>query len=396
MVSIRDAGALWNQTGPRREPGAATALFFFNCAVLALTLVLGSPGNLWVCWVVFRFKCLQTFNNALLVSLAAGDLLKCCVDTPLLLASLLLSGAGGRVPASACALQRFTFALCGCVQLLTLVGISVERFQAVAFPFQTERRRARVRLWIPSIWACGAVLALVSLTLSEQALLYTACRPHLGEPGAVRLSQSDPFGPCVLVPLWGLSLAVIVVHYLRIFKVVRRHRKKVFSRGVQLRPAVSQQVCGWLSVPASDPRTAPPGSSGPPPPHRRAVLLVAEASGAPPRRGPEIVGAVCLLTAGARARVRKRAEGRMALRFGYIIVAFTLLWAPLPVILLMDVFSGPDGNRLQVALETSAVVLTGLQAAVDPLLYTLATRQFRSQLGKILCSVQRWPLKRRA
>jgi len=223
-----------NQSGAPPQSGAASCFLVFNCAVLTVTLVLGSPGNLWVCWVVFRTKSLQTFTNALLVSLAAGDLLKCAVDTPLLLGSL-------------------------------LVSISVERFQAVAFPFQAERRRTRVRLWILSIWACGAVLALASLALSEKALFYTLCRPHLG----ARLPYSDPFGPCVLVPLWGLSLAVIVVHYVRIFRVVRRHRKKVFSRGVQLRPTVSENVCGWLSVPASDRRTAPPGSSGPPVPPPR-------------------------------------------------------------------------------------------------------------------------------
>ncbi|XP_075957676.1 D(4) dopamine receptor-like [Anarhichas minor] len=395
MFNIMEVRAVWNETTTAlHETRVVTMFFIFNCAVLALTLVLGSPGNLWVCWVVFRTKSLQTFNNALLVSLAASDLLKCSVDTPLLLSSFLRYGRGGRVPVSVCTLQQFTYALCSCVQLLTLVSISVERFQAIAFPFQTERRRARVRLWILSIWACGAALALVSLSLSEKALFYMLCRPHLGAHGEHRLPYSDPFGPYVLVPLWGLSLTVIVVHYVRIFKVVRRHRKKVFSRGVQLRPTVSEHVFGWLSVPSSAPRTAPP------------VLLVAEAGaprggsftgGAPPlSRRPQIVGAVCLLTPGARERGKKQVEGKLAQRFGYIIIAFTLFWVPLVVILLMNVVSWQDADKLLMELETSALVLTCVQAAVDPLIYTLVTRQFRSELRKILSSVQRCPLKQRA
>ncbi|XP_042346945.1 5-hydroxytryptamine receptor 1-like [Plectropomus leopardus] len=397
---IMDVHTCWNETTAHDETHMDTVFFTFNCTVLTLSLVLGLPGNLWVCWVVFRTKSLQTFNNALLVSLAASDLLKCSVDTPLLLFSFLRFRKDSQVSVSVCTLQQFTYALCSCVQLLTLVSISVERFQAIAFPFQTERRKARVRLWILSIWACGLILAVISLTLSKKALFYMLCRPHLGGHGEERLQYSDPFGPYVLVPVWGLSLTVIVVHYVRIFRVVRQHRKKVFSRGVQLRPTVSEHAWDCLSVPASAPRTAPHGSFSPLPP-RRTVLLVAEASapyagsaGGAPMRPPEIVGAVCLLTPGARERGKKQMEGKLAQRFGYIIIAFTLSWVPMVVILLINVVSWQDTDKLLMELETSAMVLTCVQAAVDPLIYTLVTRQFRSELSKLLSSIPGCPLKR--
>ncbi|KAI3357672.1 hypothetical protein L3Q82_016079 [Scortum barcoo] len=377
-----------------------SAMFLiFNCAVLSLTLVLGLPGNLWVCWVVFRTKSLQTCNNALLVSLAASDLLKCSVDTPLLLFSFVRYAEGGPVSVPVCTLQQFTYALCSCVQLLTLVSISVERFRAIAFPFQTERRRARVRLWILSIWVCGLVLALVSLSLSEKALFYMLCRPHAGRKGEEGLRYLDPFGPYVLVPVWGLSLTVIVVHYARIFKVVREHRKKVFNRGVQLGPTVSEHVWGW---PGGSFKSAGPGSPLPPLPggaaggRSRAPPAGSSAGGAP-GRPPEIVGAVCLLTPGARERRKKQTEGRVAQRFGYIIIAFTLFWVPMVVILLMNVISWQDTDKLLLMeLETSAMVLTCVQAAVDPLIYTLVTRQFRTELSKILSSIPGCPLKPRA
>ncbi|KAM9350980.1 5-hydroxytryptamine receptor 2B-like [Symphorus nematophorus] len=387
-----DAHTFWNQTTAHNETLVETMFFIFNCTVLTLTLVLGSPGNLWVCWVVFRTKSLQTSNNALLVSLAASDLLKCSVDTPLLLFSFLRYGKDSQVSVPVCTLQQFTYALCSCVQLLTLVSISVERFQAIAFPFQTERRKARVRVWILSIWACGLILAVISLTLAKEALFYMLCRPHTNEH-----PYWDPFGPYVLVPVWGLSLTVIVVHYVRIFKVVRKHRKKVFNRGVQLRPTVSGHVWDWLSVLASAPRTAPL-------PPRRTVLLVAEAgapcagssTGGATGRPPEIVGAVCLLTPGARERGKKQMEGKVAQRFGYIIIAFTLFWLPMVVILLTNFISWQDTDKLLMELETSALVLTCVQAAVDPLIYTLVTRQFRSELSKILSSIPGCPLKLKA
>ncbi|XP_028309857.1 D(4) dopamine receptor-like [Gouania willdenowi] len=395
MDTIKNHTAAGNY-GTRME----TVFLIFNCTVLSLSLVLGLPGNLWVCWVVFRTKSLQTCNNALLVSLAASDLLKCSVDTPLLLFSTLSFGKAVQV--SVCTLQQFTYALCSCVQLLTLVSISVERFQAIAFPFQTERRRARVRLWIMSIWGCGLFLALLSLSLSKTPLLYLLCRPPFTQTGDLH-RDPDPFGPYVLVPVWGLSLTVIIIHYMRIFKVVRQHRKKVFHRGVQLGPAVAAHSCGWFSVPGLAPGPEPTRSfnplpavdSGSPLPPRRTVLMVEEAvgpGGVGPRSAPEIVGAVCLLTPGARERGKKRVEGKLAQRFGYIIVAFTLFWVPMVVVLLLNVSSWQGTDRLLIELETSAVVLTCVQAAVDPLLYTFVTKQFRSELSKFLSSVPGCPL----
>ncbi|XP_075901979.1 D(3) dopamine receptor-like [Nelusetta ayraudi] len=364
-----------NQTS---SSSSSPAFLTFNCSVLSLTLVLGSPWNLWVCWLVFRTRSLRNVNTALLVSLAAADLLKCCVDSPLLLLSLLL-GPGGRGQGwgrGVCALQRFTFALCSGAQLLTLVSISVERFQALAFPFQTQQRRLlRVRLWIPAVWGCGLALAGLSLALAQQgALCHTPPRGW------------DGFGACVLVPLWGVSLGVIVVHYGRIFRLVRQHRQKVFDRGVEL---------GHRRAPAD-----PWGSAAADPtPSRRTVLLVTEAGAprpgsasaaaavAPPvAERPEIVGAVCFLTSWAKERGKKRVEGKLAKRFGYIIVAFMLSWLPLVAVLLLDAL-WHHNHQLLVELETTAMVLTCVQAAVDPLIYTLVTRQFRSELAKLLSSI---------
>lgn len=351
-----DECAFCNATDAQRAEAASDYLFFvFNCAVLTFTLVLGLPGNLWVCWVVLRTKSLRTFNNALLINLAASDLLKCSVDTPLFLLSLLC-----RVAVPVCTLQQFTYALCSCVQLLTLVSISVERFQAIAFPFQTDRRKARVRLWIFCIWACGFILAGVSLALSKEALFYLLCRPYIRELSEERLRYLDPFGPYVLVPVWGLSLMVIVVHYVRIFKVVRRHRRKVVSRGVRPRPVVSEGIWSMLSDPPAAPqrsslplRSLPSAVTGTPLPPRRTVIFVAAAdaasaglsSGGTPMRRSAIVGAVCFLTPGAKERGKKRMEGKLAQRFGYIIIAFTLSWVPMVVVLLLNAI-WKDTNRV--------------------------------------------------
>ena len=187
----------------------------------------------------------------------------------------------------------------------------------------------------------------------------------------------DPFGAYVLVPVWGSSLTLIVVYYARIFKVVRQHRKRVFDNGVQLRPT-TKQVWRWFSFTAAEPGPAPPppphhrrssppsppppqrhhlkllpamcrpaSRSAPPPPPAGRLITVAEArppgvgsalKGRPLRSAlPEIAGAVCILTPLARERGKKRMEGKLAARFGYIIIVFTLFWVPMVITLLVNI-----------------------------------------------------------
>ncbi|XP_068609198.1 5-hydroxytryptamine receptor 1D-like [Brachionichthys hirsutus] len=352
-----------------------------------------------------RTRSLQTCNNALLVSLAANDLLNCSVYTPLLLFSFLHYGMDSQVSMPVCSVQQFTYALCSCVQLLTLVGISVERFQAIAFPFQSERRKARVCYWILFIWACGIILAVISLTLPKATLFYMLCRLHADKFTNEHLTYWDPFGPYILVPVWGLSLAVIIVHYARILRVVRQHHKKVLHLGVQLQPAVSALDFVRAHVPVEQPtaadrvETLPRVGSSSPLTTRHTALLdkagvphTSSSPGGESGQPPEIVGAVCLLTPEVRQRGKAQMEGRLAQRFGYIMIAFTLLWLPMVVILLMSIISW-ETDKLLMKLETSAMVLTCVQAAVDPVIYTLVTRQFRSELRKIVASIPGCSLK---
>ena len=62
------------------------------------------------------------------------------------------------------------------------------------------------------------------------------------------------------------------------------------------------------------------------------------------------------------------------------------------VVYLQAPFS-PCCPQVLLELETSAVVLTCIPAAVDPLIYTMVTRQFRSEFRKLLSSAPGCPLQ---
>ncbi|XP_076132884.1 D(3) dopamine receptor-like [Alosa pseudoharengus] len=397
-----------NESSPCSATTEHTPFVVFNCALLSLSLLFGVSGNLLVCWVVLRNKTLRTANNALLVNLAASDLIKCSVDTPVFLASLLWALVRTEVGARLCCLLQFTYALCSCVQLLSLVGISVERFRAIAFPFKAEARRGRVRVWLLFIWALGLVLAVLSLTLSKDTLYYMMCthvRPHgISNPSA------DPFGVFVLVPVWGCCLVLIAVHYLRIFVVVRQHSNKIFDRGIQLKHSMSRQVSGWQNF--SQHAQRPSGTLSKPcehvPGERPSPLEEEEGKApvpempppAPQESGkaavssPEIVGAVCILTPKAKELGRKRLEGKLAKRFGSIIIAVLLFWMPLVLCLILGSCAATQAEDWMFReVQTSAMVLTCVPAALHPLIYSLLNRQFRAEFHRTLSALRtcaRW------
>ncbi|KAG9270831.1 D(2) dopamine receptor-like [Astyanax mexicanus] len=368
-------GPSWtiNGTGPCREEPDRSRVLLVNCALLGFVCTVGVSSNVLVCWVAFRSKALQTTNNVLLVHLAVGDLLRCLLDSPLFLASLVLEVWQGQASIHLCFIQQFTFSLCSCAELLSLVAISVERYQAIAFPFKTKRTNWQTRTWtwILLVWVVSFFVAVLSLSLNRgDPTSYMMCA-HLNLPRKSHVV--DPFGAWVLVPIWSLSIAVITIHYLQIFMVVRRHANKVFDSGVQPRASIAKPEPAWTR-------------------HAPGLPLVESSANAEERAGWEepnmptgIVGAICILTPKAKELGKKRLEGKLAKRLGYIITVVIIFWLPLVLTLVLQEFvdCAKICGWLLCDLYSSALVVSCVPAALDPLIYTLLQRHFRTQLCKV-------------
>uniref|UniRef100_UPI00398E3F72 5-hydroxytryptamine receptor 1A-beta-like n=1 Tax=Pristiophorus japonicus TaxID=55135 RepID=UPI00398E3F72 len=373
--------------------------------MLGCTLVIGVLGNGLVCRVVYANKSLQTANNALLVNLAASDLLRCTVDIPGFLVATTWGNSRADLGESMCLLQPFTYSLSSCVQLVTLVVISAERYQAVAHPFQTAKRRVRVKVWISMVWSAGLVLSVFSVTVAKDTPVYLRCRHRPIDAQ----SYFDPFGSYILLPVWMASLSLIIVHYTRIFVLVRRHSNRIFDSGIV--PASPEEH--GLRLPASAWHSVQQMPAAMVPTNGQVQHLHIEADPAlqskkdvcpvqcqvapmnnsvlsPPGHGPSdapnIVGAVCLVTSKSREHTTKRMEGKLAKRFGYIILTFLVFWMPLVIILLLNTFlQGAFSMRpLLLELQTFAVALTCVPAAVNPFIYTMLNQQFHSEIQQVI------------
>ena len=207
-----------------------------NSAVLLFTSCVGIAANLFVILAVYHQKSLRTWNNALLVNLAVIDIFRCAIDCPILLA-IILNNQQGYVDGLLCDAQVVSFSFSFCIQLLTLAGISAERYQAIARPFQTKERRTRVLIMIPLTWSIAILVAVFCLTSMKDSPVYVQCRGL----GVENLPSYDTFGQYILLPLWSVCFAVIIGFYSRIFAIVRAHGRKIFDKGTVLKQGKSKE-----------------------------------------------------------------------------------------------------------------------------------------------------------
>lgn len=221
------SGPAGNWTGWEEYGGVASLLA--NSLLLLPTLTVGLAANAFVLLAVWRQKSLQTCNNALLVNLAVGDLLRCVVDCPLLLAVVVAIQRWGRAPLLLCDAQLGAFSFSCCLQLLTLASISIERHQAVAQPFKMVQRRRRLFVLIPATWVMAAAVSAVCLLYLKDSPVHVRCRGRQLEDA--RDFSYDTFGLYVLLPLWAACFAVITGFYTQIFALVRAHNRKIMDNG---------------------------------------------------------------------------------------------------------------------------------------------------------------------
>ncbi|XP_062922513.1 cholecystokinin receptor-like [Mobula hypostoma] len=365
--------------------------------ILGCTCIIGVLGNGLACRLVYTDRSLRTPTNALLFNLAANDFVKCVLDIPALLAVTVWGNSRADLGETPCLLQPFTYSLSGCVQLATLVVISVERYRAIANPLQIAKRKVRIQLWVPIIWSMGLIVSVFTITLFKDTPVYVRCRHQLIDPQ----KYLDPFGTYILVPWWTVSLSVIISHYLRIFVLVRQHNKRVFDRGLmptsskghdQHLPGIegqSMQRKTTIKVPTTV--EAPCSQAKLSPGLQLATVSCANqcqaismndcVSSSLNADAPNIMGAVCLFTGKSREPAKKKMEGKLAKRFGYIMLTFLVCWMPLVTVLLLSMFLR-SSMPLLLEIQTPAMALSCIPAAVNPFIYTKLNQHFRSEIQR--------------
>lgn len=170
-------------------------------------------GNSLVILVIFKTKALRTTSNLFISSLAFADLIVGLVINPLYIAIISLNVWLEEHPLMK--MENFIWIHSLTATTFSLCSVSVERYLAISRPFHYPEIMNKKRCFfvVLTIWSMSLCLGSLSLTVEEKdlALLWVVC------------------SSVVVFP----SLIVIAVCYYEIFKIARRHEKRIEKNTIQ-------------------------------------------------------------------------------------------------------------------------------------------------------------------
>ncbi|XP_038045948.1 neuromedin-U receptor 2-like [Patiria miniata] len=189
------------------------------CQIMTAEGVIGVLGNLLVCFVILRAKCLHNLTNYLLVNLAVADMLLCLhafiyylvTAEGCALISFVPASQGGRQIFCRLLASRFSVRALSYASAYNLCVVTLERYVAIVHPLQYERKltATRMKTLITLIWMISFVLSLpILFTIYPSDDPEQACSeityPHQMFPLILNIGS---FILGYLVPVTSMSLA---------------------------------------------------------------------------------------------------------------------------------------------------------------------------------------------
>ncbi|XP_054750664.2 tyramine receptor 1-like [Lytechinus pictus] len=199
--------------------------------IMMVIMSAGVLGNVLVCVSMYTCRSLRTANNALLLNLAAADLLASFLFTPLLFTLVIQSLVSHEavMPRSLCVLQGWLRFVCSAVQQITLSSISAQRYAAIVHPLKRKGTKERVLAAVVISWLISVSISIAAIYLHSSPIYELCpCSLHPGTP----TNLVDMY---LLGPLGTVSFIVVISFYAMIFRTVRKHVKE--KRGSSLEPS---------------------------------------------------------------------------------------------------------------------------------------------------------------
>ena len=204
---------------------------FLRATLYSIAMVISLFGNIIVIWIVRKNPRMRNLTHYLIVNMAVADLLITVFHMPYKLQVQITNSeavmVGGLTGKLICKVVGYTQDVSIACSVLTLTGISIDRFMVVVFPFKraTLNHKARyvlIPIWVISIVICSPLLYVNRMDEYEgEFFCYEEWTPLL-------ISESDSPGRdytvTLFILLYVLPLIVITVLYSCIAaKVWNRH-----------------------------------------------------------------------------------------------------------------------------------------------------------------------------
>jgi hypothetical protein len=322
--------------------------YLIATVILCLATLLAIPGNILVIWVVLKTPVLRSKAvNLLIVNLCVVDLISTWIDIPLMWTILEFNYNRIKTIEWICKCQLFFHAISTAGQAFAFVTVGYERYHTVANPFDKENIRKMTHISIISCWIIAIIVAFVELFLVPDTITYEFCMKSSQLTKHLAISY-------IIAPFGVLCFILVGFYYSRIVWLVRKHCK------------TANTTC--RNLPLSSNTTDPSTMSG---------ILNSEM--------PSIFGDICVLDDKNRSLGKRRIEAETAKRSLFVILSFTLICLPYPILVGIEKMFESINYANIYEWQYCAHTLSTLSAGLNPLLYGLANKQFRSAFSRI-CS----------
>ncbi|XP_048814374.1 G-protein coupled receptor 83 [Lagopus muta] len=196
---------------------AAKALLI---AAYSIIIIFSLFGNVLVCHVIIKSKCLRSATSLFIVNLAVADIMITLLNTPFTLARFVNStwifGKG------MCHVSRFAQYCSLHVSALTLTAIAVDRHQVIMHPLKPRLPMAKGIIYVSVIWVMAACFSLphaiyqklFTFEYSEE-VTRCLCIPDFPEPADLFWKYLDL---TTFVLLYVLPLLIISAAYTTVAK----------------------------------------------------------------------------------------------------------------------------------------------------------------------------------
>ena len=192
---------------------------------LVVILVVTFVGNTLVCLVVLLYRRMRTLTNFFIVSLAVSDLLLPLLSLPFRIDQTLHNMVWCQ-SRSLCQVWLLVDIICSSASIWNLAIISIDRFVAIVMPFRYHTIMTNQRGFI-----CIGFVWIISVAIAPLALLNwtNAEAPHwYWEIPQGQCSKRDPvFYTVTAATHFFLPLAIVVVMYANVFRVACGHARAV-------------------------------------------------------------------------------------------------------------------------------------------------------------------------
>ncbi|XP_055518548.1 octopamine receptor Oamb-like [Leucoraja erinacea] len=339
-----------NGTGPEQSPVETVARAFLYLLVLAL----GLPLNALVLALIFRSRSLRSVANMFVASLATADLLLLLLGLPFVVAAT-VAGAWPLGP-TACQMTGFlTFSL-RLVSILSVAGISVDRYYLIARPFILTVTRAGAKRTLAFLWWTGLLCGLPPLfgiglyRFSPSKGLCDYSWPDGG--------SSLAYGLHIFIWVYLTSVVVVTTSYYLIYRVTRQ---RLLAKARRSPHSLSSDHNGTLIL--QEPKA-----------FRHSSL---------PRMWSGLMSSSSIFNLSGMGTLDVAMETKTAKTILGVVATFLVTWLPYFVSNLRRRHAlSQDGTGRM--LDFLATWLTFTNCVLDPLLYAFLNRQIRRRARELL------------